>query len=462
MDNKPKKSFKMPHSFIAVIFVLILVSVMTYLVPAGKYGVFVDAAGKESIDPSNFQYIDSTPVSIFLIPYYIVRALIKQVNIIIPLFVISGGLEVIIKTNTMHAFCCILGEKCTNGNQKIFIPLLIFVFSMIGITQAPMKFIGFAPIGVMLAVTLGYDAVVGVAIALCGIGLGFSAGIVGPTTAVAQELAGIPAYSGLSMRVAAHAVLFVVTAVYIVRYGERVRKEPAQSVLWGAKGIMEFRVDENKVEMNRKHCLVLATFIIGFIAMMTGCLKWGWDLPTTSVVFIWMAIIGGLVYGFSPSEICEIFVSGAKGSVFSAMIVGLGAAAALMMDDANILDTVVMALASCMSYLPVILRAPAMFIMNTVINFFVSSATGQSAIVMPIFTPLADLSGVTRQTAVLAYKLGDGLSNYIFPHVSSLMGFIGAAGISYDRWMRFMWKLFIMQALVSVGIMMLCQMISYT
>lgn len=462
MKKQQKTLFQMPHSFIIVILVLILVSIMTYLVPAGEYGTVVDAAGKQTVDPSTFQYVQSNPVSIFLIPLYIVRALIKQVNIIIPLFIISGGLEVIIRTNAMHAFCCILGKKCANGRQKIFIPLLLFVFSLIGITQAPMKFIGFAPIGVMLALTLGYDAVVGVAIALCGIGLGFSAGVVGPTTAVAQELAGIPAYSGISMRLVAHAVLFLITAVYIVRYGERTRRDPSKSVLVGAKGVMEFNVAENTVEISRKHYLVLATFVVGFVIMMAGCLKFGWDLPTTSVVFIWMAIIGGMVYGFKPSEICEIFVSGAKGSVFSAMIVGLGAAAALIMDDANILDTVVMSLASCMNYLPIILRAPAMFIMNTIINFFVSSATGQSAIVMPIFTPLADLSGVTRQTAVLAYKLGDGLSNYIYPHVSSLMGFIGAAGISYDRWMKFMGKLFLLQALASCGIMVICQIISYT
>lgn len=455
-----KKKFKMPHAFVIIILVLLVVSLMTYVIPGGQYDRYKNDAGTTIVDPNSFHYVESSPVGPWEIPTYIVKALIKQVDIIVALLVIAGGIEVVIQTNVFHAFCGKLAHACS-GKQKFFIPVLLLLFSLIGITQAPNKFVGFAPIGVMLAISLGYDAIVGIAITLIGIAIGFSAGTFGPTTAVAQTIAELPAYSGSSMRIAAHAALLVASSIYIVRYGEKVRRDPTKSVVYGDSNVMKFDIQTESFEIEARHWPVMGAFVIGIAAMIFGCIKFGWSLSTTSVVFIWMAVVAGFIYGYAPSQICEYFVKGSKNMVSSALLVGIGAAGAIMLDDAHTLDTVVMSLSSSLNVLPLILRGPAMFIMNIIINFFISSASGQAAVVMPIFTPVADLVGVSRQSAVLAFKLGDGLSNYVYPNVSSTMGFIGAAGITYDKWMKFMGKLFLIWVVISIALMMFCQVISY-
>lgn len=176
---------------------------------------------------------------------------------------------------------------------------------------------------------------------------------------------------------------------------------------------------------------------------------------------MWMGILSGLAYGYTPSKIASEFVKGAKGMISAALIVGLGAACTLIMNHASILDTVVMGMASSMDYLPQLLKGPAMLIINMIASVFVTSGTGQASVVMPILAPVADLSEVSRQTLVLAYRLGDGICGYAQPHGGSLMPFIAAAAIPYDRWMKFFGKLWGLWILASCLIMVLCQITGY-
>ena len=175
----------------------------------------------------------------------------------------------------------------------------------------------------------------------------------------------------------------------------------------------------------------------------------------------WMALVGGLAYGYNTSKIATNFVKGMKNMTSAAMIVGLGATVALILSSAKVLDTVVYNLANLLAMFPAFLKPPVMLLMNVVVNGFVTSGTGQAAVVMPVMVPLADVAGVTRQTAVLAYKFGDGFCNYVLPHASALMGFLGATGITYDRWMRFMGKLFGLWVLLGSAILILAYAVHY-
>lgn len=195
---------------------------------------------------------------------------------------------------------------------------------------------------------------------------------------------------------------------------------------------------------------------------MYGCVTWEWGMVETAVCLFWMAFIGGLVYGYNPSKIASIFIKGAKGMTPTALIVGLGATVALILSSAKVLDTVVYGLGNMLSLFPNFLKPPVMLLMNVVVNGFVTSGTGQAAVVMPVMAPLADVAGITRQTAVLAYKFGDGFCNYVVPHASSLMGFLGATGIAYDKWMKFMGKLFGLWMLLGSAILIVAYVIQYT
>lgn len=461
MSEKIKKEFKMPHSYVIIFMLLIAVSIMTYLIPANEYDRVKTESGNTTVVVESYHAVEGSPVPVWEIPNYVMQGLSKQADIIFPLIVIAGALEVILSTGMFHAYCGKMAMKC-EGKEKLFIPAILLIFAVIGITQSTNKFIGFAPLGVMLAATLGYDAIVGVAIVLLGVGIGFSTGILAPTTAVAQDIAELPAYSGIWLRVVSFVLFYALTAAYIIWYGERCKKDPKKSVVYGAEGVNAFDVSGSHVEINKRHPLVLIVFLVSFGILMYGCVSRGWGLVETAVCMFWMAFVGGLVYGYTPSKIATHFVKGMKNMTSAAMIVGLGATVALILSSANVLDTVVHGLAGLLELFPSFLKPPVMLIMNVIVNGFVTSGTGQAAVVMPVMVPLADVAGVTRQTAVLAYKFGDGFCNYILPHASALMGFLGATGITYDRWMRFMGKLFGLWMLLGSAILILAYVVQYT
>lgn len=461
MTEKIKKNkFKMPHSYVIIFTILILASLMTYIIPAGEYERIENKAGQMIVNADVFNYLESSSVPIWRIPTIIVESMIKRSEIIFAVLIIGGALEVIISTGMFHAFSNRI-SKMFAGKEKLLIPGFVLLFAVIGITQSTNKFIGFAPLGVMLAHTLGYDAVVGVAIVLLGVGIGFSTGILAPTTAVAQEIAGLPAYSGMWLRILSFIIFYIVTTIYIVLYGEKIKKDPTKSAVYGVEGIQEFDFKDAEIAIEKKHYSVLAVVVASFSILMYGCVKHGWGLKENAVLFIWMSILGGFAYGYSPSTIAKKFVVGAKGMVQASLIVGLGASVTGVLSEGKVLDTVVRGLASVFEFFPHILKAPVMFLINIVVNFFVTSGTGQASIVMPVLTPLADIAGVSRQSTVLAFKFGDGFCNYILPHASALMGFLGATGIPYDRWMKFMWKLFALWVLVGSGILIFATLVNY-
>ena len=197
-------------------------------------------------------------------------------------------------------------------------------------------------------------------------------------------------------------------------------------------------------EIEKRHYLVLTIVVLLFGVLIYGGTAWHWGLNQSAVLFIWMAILSGLAYGFSPSTIAKEFVSGAKGLIFGALIIGIARTISIILTDGKILDTSVYYLGNMLASLPHSFQSTGMFLMQLFINGLVTSGSGQAAVTMPIMLPVADMIGMTRQTAVLAFNFGDGLSNYVLPTSSALMGFLAIANVSYESWMRYMGKLFLL------------------
>lgn len=458
--NKRSISFKMPHPYVIVFVLLLLASLLTYVIPAGEFERYKNDAGITVVDPDSFHYVESSPASPLKIPSYIMKGLANQSTIIFALLVIGGALEVILATGMFHVFCRRLTVLCV-GKERLFIPIITLAFAFVGFTQAPDRFISFAPIGVMLAAALGYDAIVGIGMILLGIAVGFSAGTFSSVTAVAQEIAELPAYSGMWMRVLATVLLYVVTTWYLMRYAERSKKDPTKSIVYGDIDVKTFELPKEEAPITGRHIAVLLIFVATFAVMMYGCMKFGWGLTETAVCFLYLAIIGGIAFGFGPSRIAKEFTKGCKGMAGTTVIIGLGATVAVILTEGKTLDTVVMALASTLNVFPQFLRGVALLLINTIVNFFVVSGNGQAAVVMPVLTPACDLANISRQTCVFAFKMGDGFSNYIYPHCSSLMGFLSMAGIAWNKWMKFMGKLFGLWMLIGSLLLVMCYFVGY-
>lgn len=461
-EKKTSKGIQMPHTFV-IIFIIILAAVaFTWLIPAGEYARFENAQGIKVIDPAQFSRIANSPVNPFLITTYIVNAFIKNADLIMVILFSGGAFHIITKSGALQAVIAKLAKKFSN-HIVIFIPILTLVFALICTTQAVNMFIAFAPVMVMLSLALGLDSICGVAIIILGGAIGFSTGTLNvSTTVISQKIAELPLYSGIGYRFLCFGVFYVVTNAFLIRYANKIRKNPEYSPMYelDCKNAWKdnLKLDDFGVMSTRKWLMVVC-LVVALAVIVYGSVALGWDVAEHAAVFMALGIVAGLVAGFSPNVISKEFLAGCKDMLGAAMIIGFARSIGSIMTDGNIIDTVVHTLSSVLNVVPFYLQGIGMLVANTIINVFITSGSGQASVVMPIMVPLADLLGMTRQTAVLAFNFGDGFCNYILPTSTALMGIIGAANIPYDKWMKFMWKCFLLWMVTGSVMLLIAQAI---
>lgn len=451
-----KKPFKMPHTFVIIGIMIILAVILTWIIPAGEFVRFKNAAGIKVIDPMKFKYIASTPVNPLRIPMFIVQAFIKRIDLMLVIMFAGGAFHLITKTGALHT---VVAKMAKTFSTKIylFIPILTLVFGLLCTTQGVNVFIAFAPILVMMAFAMGLDSLTGAGIILLGGAIGFSTGPLNVyTTIVAQKIAELPLYSGIGYRFVCFGVFYVVTNAYLIRYAMKIQKHPELSPMYelDKENVLRDETDLSSFGgMDLRKSLIMLAFFASLVAIVYGGIKLKWGMTETAATFLGLAIVIGALAGFSPSTISKEFLEGCKRMLGAAFIIGMAQSISAIMNAGHITDTVIHALAGVFVVVPAVLQAPAMLVANTIINVFLTSGSGQAAAVIPLMAPLADAVGMTRQTAILAFNFGDGFCNYVLPTSTALMGIISAVNIPYDKWMAFMWKLFCIWMVVG-GIML--------
>ena len=459
-----KKKFVFPNTYVIIIMMMIVAVLLTWIIPSGEFERVKDEVSKQSIIiPGTFKYIENNPISLFKIPVYIMKGLAKASDIVFLVIIVGGAFNIIIETGMFQSFAGRL-TKVFSNKEVLIIPAFSTIFALACTTMGVNTFIGFAPIAVIIARSVGYDAIVGVSMVALGGAIGFSTGTFNPfTTGVAQSLAGLPIFSGLGYRFICLVAFLIVTNIYIIWYAKKVKANPESSVVY------EMEQENKKIEVSEKqhdkiegkHYLVLLIVIACFVLLVYGSQNWKWKLQENAAMFIWMGVLSGFAYGFGPSKIAEEFTKGARKLVYGALMIGMANGISLILADGKILDTTVQYLGGLLVALPSYLQAAGMFLMQLLINGLITSGSGQAAATMPIMLPVADIIGTTKQTAVLAFNFGDGLSNYILPTSSALMGFIAMVGISYSNWMKFMWRLFLIWIVVGAVLVIIANSINY-
>ena len=459
-----KKKFVFPNTYVIIILMMIVAVLLTWIIPSGEFERVKDEVSKQSIIiPGTFKYIENNPISLFKIPVYIMKGLAKASDIVFLVIIVGGAFNIIIETGMFQSFAGRL-TKIFSNKEVLIIPAFSTIFALACTTMGVNTFIGFAPIAVIIARSIGYDAIVGVSMVALGGAIGFSTGTFNPfTTGVAQSLAGLPIFSGLGYRFVCLVVFLIVTNIHIIWYAQKIKANPESSVVY------EMEQENKKIEVSEKqhdkiegrHYLVLLIVIACFVLLVYGSQNWKWKLQENAAMFIWMGVLSGFAYGFGPSKIAEEFTKGAKKLVYGALMIGMANGISLILTDGKILDTTVQYLGGLLVTLPSYFQAAGMFLMQLLINGLITSGSGQAAATMPIMLPVADIIGITKQTTVLAFNFGDGLSNYILPTSSALMGFIAMVGISYSNWMKFMWKLFLIWIVVGAILVIVANSINY-
>lgn len=461
--NKKKKEFKMPHTFVIIMGIIVLSAVLTWIIPAGMFDRAENSLGMTVINPDSFSYIASSPVSILQIPKYIIEGFLQSADLFFLILFSGCAFDVITSSGALQAAVGKVAKKFSK-KEAIFIPVLSLIFALICTTQGVNIFIGFAPITVMIARTMGFDSIVGASVILLGGAVGFSTGTLNTsTTIVGQKLAELPLYSGLGYRAFCFVVFLIVTNIYLVKYAKKIRKNPSLSPMYelDLKDASSINGDLNSIEdMKLRDYLVMLSLMITLIVIVYGGMNLGWGLEENTMAFIWLGIIAGIFAGYDANKIASCFVNGAKKMISAAMIIGMARAVSGILADGVILDTIVNSMGEILMILPRFLQSIAMFIANLFINMFITSGSGQAAVVMPMFVPLADMVGITRQTVLLAFNFGDGFCNYVLPTSTALMGILSVSNIPYDKWMKFMWKLFLIWIVVGSLLILGAQIIN--
>ena len=458
-----KKGFTMPHTFV-ILFVIIAIAVaLTWIIPSGEYARIEDpVSGSTVVDATSFQYVEDVSVNPLSVPMMIVEAFVDNADLITLILLSGGAIYMLTAAGALQALVAVIVRRFSN-RVEVFIPLLMLVFALICTTQGVNTFIGFAPITVMLALSLGLDSIVGVGIILLGGAVGFATGTLNvSTTLVAQKIAELPNYSGIGYRWVCFAVFYVVTCFWLVRYAKKIQKNPQLSPMYDLDQQNEMKTNadlDSFGSMTWRRWAILAALVLTLGIIVYGGLKLDWKMANFASMFLWLTIIVGLLDQKTPSAIAKGLVAGCKTMLGAALIIGLARAIALILTAGGIIDTIVHTLAGVLDVVPAFLQAPVMFLINIVINIFITSGSGQAAVVMPLFLPVADLVGMTRQTAILAFNFGDGFCNYVLPTSTALMGLIGAANVPYDRWMKFMWKMFLIWVVTGCVLVSIAQFI---
>ncbi len=444
-EEKQKKKWKTPHTFVILVAIIIIAAIATYLIPAGEFTRFKDAAtGKTLVEAGSYHRIASNPLKPLLIPSAIYTGIVKSASTITFMLIIGGAFEVITSTGALTALCKKL-SKTFSKHKYAVIPVFLTLFSIFGFTMGmSSEVMIFVPIGITLALFLGLDKVTGTAMIALGAAVGFTAGILNPfNVGVAQDIAELPLFSGMAYRIVILVILLAATSAYIIIYAKKVAANPEKSVIYGIQEDTEYTFEDVSDSISKSQIAVLVIMAAGFGILIYGLSKKGWYFEEMSGLFIFMGIACGLVSGYGPSRIAKEFGNGAKGIVVGCLIIGIARTVEVILSDAKILDTIVYGIVNIVNVMPGSIKAVGMFICQSLINCVIVSGTGQAAVTMPLMVPVSDLVGISRQTAVLAFQLGDGFSNSVLPMSSSLMGYLAVSKIPYSKWLKFMMPLFL-------------------
>ncbi|WP_255247505.1 YfcC family protein [Paucisalibacillus globulus] len=290
---------------------------------------------------------------------------------------------------------------------------------------------------------MGFDSIVGTAMVLVGVSAGFTAAFSNPfTIGVAQGIAELPIFSGMTLRIIYWLLFMAVSIAFVMRYAHKVKKDPTKSIMYEEGQVTSTVTKVKKQEkLTKIQAITLGVLLLTLVVLAYGVLEYGWYIIEIAALFLIFGIIVGLINNMKINEIAENFVKGCKELVVGALVVGFAYGVLVLLQDSNTIDTILNGITKAISGMPSELAALGMYVMQGLMNFIVTSGSGQAALTMPIMTPLADLLDVNRQTAVLAFQMGDGISNIFAPTSGLLLAGIAMAGISYGKWFKWIWPL---------------------
>ena len=525
--SEQMKITRIPHTFTIISVVILCCAALSWVIPAGMYDRetrVVNGTERVVIVDHSFHAVEPSPQS-----WQVFGALLEgfeqQAGIIAFLLIIGGAFQIMNYTQAIdvgilsflrgarraerHAFFRRLGV------DRLVIAAVILLFSLFGaIFGMSEETLAFVVIIIPLAISMGYDSIVGLCMVYVAAHVGFSGAILNPfTIGIAQGLSDLPLFSGFGYRVFCWCVLTAVLIAAVLRYAARIRKDPRRSPMYEADAYWRERHGTTTDTLEATpatrsawvvYGLILAAlaifawqhpsttfrvgraaasfpalpvlaalfaltagvslrrsgqfFILNLLAytvafLVVGVMGYGWYLTEISAIFLAMGLLAGFAHGMDADGLIEQFLRGAKDMLSAALVVGLAGGIIQILQDGRIIDPILHGLAALMGDAGRVVSLGAMYAIQTVINLFIPSGSAKAALTMPIMAPFSDVIGISRQATVLAFQFGDGFTNMITPTSGVLMGALGLARIPYEVWARWFWRLLLLFIILGMALL---------
>ena len=434
------KSFfsRVPHAITMLFGIIVLVSVLTYIIPAGTYErVLVN--GRNAVVPNSYRVIESTPIG-FLDMFRAIPLGFKAAAEII-FIVLAGGIMFgfMEKSKAIEHAVGALVRKLGLKSKHLVIVIMTFVYGLLGVAVGYENNIAMVPIAAVLSLALGGDLILAAGISVGAMTIGFGLSPINPyTVGTGHKIAELPMFSGALLRSVLCFTALSLMAYYNVRYFKRITVNPDKSL---GKGLninnLELSKPIGDYQLNRVHWMVISIFVLGLLAVIYGVFNLQWYINELSAVFLIVALGCGLVSRMSATAMSETVLKGVALAAPGAFMVGFATSIKVLMEMGNIGDTISYQLSNLLQGLPLYASAISMSVAQTVINFFIPSGSGQALATLPVMLPLGESLGLTRQVTILAFQIGDGVSNLVNPTLGGLIAMLSMCRVPIDRWIRF-------------------------
>jgi uncharacterized ion transporter superfamily protein YfcC len=441
---------KLPNTYVIIAAIIALCAVLTWFVPGGQYVTAEDGT-------LSYEAVDAVPQT-WQVLSAVYHGFVKQAGIIVFILVVGGAFWLLNATGAVEAgirrFIVRIGKR-----DKFVLAALTVLFSLagavFGMSEETIPFVG---IVVPLAVSMGYDAFMGMLVVYVASNVGFSSAFLNPfTVGIAQGMADLPLFSGMGYRIFCWAFLTLLMVVFVCIYAKRTKKKTSPRAPSGLgrsdKTISSEAVGPTVKPLTRRQAWILIVLLLTIIALIVGVTCWDWYMPEITGLFLGMGILCGLIAGFSANKIADELIAGARDILSAALVVGFASGIIVILQDGKVVDSILHGMQDGLDGTGPVASLSAMYGIQALINFIIPSATAKAAITIPIMAPFADMVGVARQAMVLAFQFGDGFTNMITPTSGVLVAALAMARIPYADWVKWIWKMVV--ALLLLGFLLL-------
>jgi len=480
-----KRGLHLPSAYTILFLLIVVVALATWIIPAGSFDYNADGTPL----PGTYHSVPANPARIVIdsltaplngmygikggdgsISYYNSGELFGAIDVAMFILVIGGFLGVTMKTGAIQSGIARVVDRL-RGRERLLIPILMALFALGGTSFGMAEeSLAFYVLVITVMVAAGYDSLVGASILLLGCGIGVLGSTINPfATGIASGFAGVGIDQGLIGRVV---ILVVGTAIgtwWVMRYASRVKAMPESSMLGAERVAIDdhFKAEpseEGGSVMSSRQKLVLGLFFLAFVAMIAGVVPWSdlgitfiatrfWWFPEMTASFFAFSILIGLAARMKEGEFVDSFVNGARDLLGVALIIGIARGVTVIMTNGQITDTVLNSAEQAVSGLGGVAFINLMYVLFLPLSFLIPSSSGLATVAMPIMAPLASFANVPAELVVTAYQTGNGLVNLVTPTSAVVMGGLAIAKVGYGTWLKFVWPLLIMLAVLCMVVM---------